>query len=80
LILLDTDVFSFLARKGDTRADAYRKHIENKTVAISFISAGELYHWVLRHGLGSPKARELELKLDSVFVIPFDIGICRGLR
>lgn len=32
-VLLDTDVFSYLTRIGDTRGDAYRPHVRGKTVA-----------------------------------------------
>ena len=41
-VLLDTDVFSFLAKARDTRGDAYRPYVEGKTVAVSFITVGDL--------------------------------------
>ena len=50
-VLLDTDVFSFLIRPGDTRGDLYRPLVQGKTIALSFISVGELYVWAeLRNG------------------------------
>ena len=42
-VLLDTDVFSYLARGHDTRGDAYRPYVKGNTVAISFIKVGEIY-------------------------------------
>jgi hypothetical protein len=44
-VLLDTDVFSFLARAHDRRGDAYRPYVQGKTVAISFIRAFSLLLW-----------------------------------
>jgi hypothetical protein len=44
-VLLDTDVFSYLTRTHDTRGDAYRPHVAGKTVAISFITVGEILLW-----------------------------------
>jgi predicted nucleic acid-binding protein len=49
-VLLDTDVFSFLARTRDTRGDAYRPYVEGKTVAISFITVGEIYFGAGKRG------------------------------
>jgi len=43
-VLTDTDVFSYLMKPKDTRGDAYRPHVKGKTVAVSFITVGELYH------------------------------------
>ena len=44
-VLLDTDVFSYLNKPGDTRAALYRPHITGKTIALSFVTVGELYTW-----------------------------------
>jgi hypothetical protein len=43
-VLLDTDVFSYLMKPKDARGDAYRPHVKGKTVAVSFITVGELYY------------------------------------
>lgn len=47
-LLLDTDVFSYLNKPGDTRGDLYRPHVKGKTIALSFISIGELYFWTVK--------------------------------
>jgi hypothetical protein len=39
-VLLDTDVFSYLTKIGDTRGDAYRPHVLGKTVSISLQDQG----------------------------------------
>jgi predicted nucleic acid-binding protein len=45
-VLLDTDVFSFLIRgDNDTRAALYRPHVKDKTIALSFVTIGELFAW-----------------------------------
>lgn len=41
-VLLDTDVFSYLL-KGRDHAERYRKHVAGKTVAVSFVTVGEIY-------------------------------------
>lgn len=44
-VLLDTDVFSFLSKSRDSRGELYRPYVKGKTIALSFISVGELYVW-----------------------------------
>ena len=39
-VIVDTDVVSFLL-KGDTRAQAYRPHLQNKSLALSFMTLAE---------------------------------------
>ena len=38
-VLVDTDVFSYLLNSEDKRAEVYKKHVHNKTVAISIVTA-----------------------------------------
>jgi len=52
--LLDTDVFSFFL-KGDTRAALYEKHTKRKTIALSFVTVGELLLWPKIKGWGEAK-------------------------
>jgi len=49
VLVLDTNIVSYLMR-GDTRAEKYRGHIEGKTLAISFMTVGELYEGAYRGG------------------------------
>jgi len=42
IILLDTDVFSYLMEPGDPRGRPYLRHVEGRTTALSFITVGEL--------------------------------------
>lgn len=42
-VLLDTDVFSYLLKRGHPHAEAYSRHVKNKTIAVSFVTVGEVY-------------------------------------
>lgn len=76
-VLLDTNVFSYLLRSGDTRAGLYRRHIQNRTVAVFFVTVGELYFWAERHKWGLAKIRFFEERLRAAIVVPYDLEICR---
>jgi tRNA(fMet)-specific endonuclease VapC len=76
-VLLDTDVFSYLMKPGDARAKAYSKHVKGKTVAVSFITYGELLFGAAKKGWGTRKIRKLEERLKAVVVVPYDDEICR---
>lgn len=43
-VVVDTDVISFLL-KDDTRVQAYRPHLQDKTLVLSFMTVAELYQW-----------------------------------
>jgi tRNA(fMet)-specific endonuclease VapC len=64
--------------KGDTRGDAYREHIKNKTVAVSFVTVGELHYWALRRNWSVKRVAALEARLKNVVIIPFDLEVCKA--
>jgi len=76
-VILDTDVFSFLMRPKDTRGDAYRPHVKGKTVAVSFITVGELYHWAEKRKWSAKSRQNLEERLKAVVIVPYDAELCR---
>ena len=76
-VLLDTDVFSYLTRNGDARGDAYRPHIRGKTVAISFITVGEVYFGAEKRKWGSKTLSGFLERLKAVVVVPSDDEVCR---
>jgi tRNA(fMet)-specific endonuclease VapC len=76
-ILLDTDVFSFFLRRGDTRRDPYRPYVMGRTIALSFISVGELYVWPTRRNWGAARVAALEEALAAAMIIPYDLNLCR---
>ncbi len=76
-VLLDTDVFSYLMRPKDTRGDAYRPYVRGKTVAISFVTVGELYYGAEKKKWSSKTLSHLQEKLKAVVVVPYDEELCR---
>ena len=77
-VLLDTDVFSYLLNDGDKRAAAYKRHVQNKTLAISFITVGELYYGAVKRRWGNRRMAILDARLRSVVIVPYDIDVCRA--
>lgn len=76
-LLLDTDVFSFLNKQGDTRGDLYRPHVKGKTIALSFITVGELYAWTVLKKWGAKRIAELERHIKAAVIVPYDQDLCR---
>jgi len=76
VVIVDTDVVSFLF-KGDTRAEAYRQHLQGKTLAVSFMTVAELYRWAYVRGWGEQKLARLEARLHRYVVVPYDHELCR---
>jgi predicted nucleic acid-binding protein len=76
VVLVDTDVFSFLT-KGDTRASLYEKHTKGKKLALSFVTVGELLTWSKYKGWGPTKTAELERRIGLTGVIPYDMALCQ---
>ena len=68
-LLLDTDVFTFLF-KDHPLADAYRPHVEARTLAISFMTVAELFQGAFRAGWGTKQVERLESRIASYVVIP----------
>jgi predicted nucleic acid-binding protein len=75
-ILLDTDVFSYL-NKGDSRAELYRPHVKGKTVALSFISVGELYFWTVKRKWSPKNIASLEQRIRASVIVPYDVELCK---
>jgi tRNA(fMet)-specific endonuclease VapC len=65
-------------RSGDTRGEAYRNHVQDKTVAVSFVTVGELHYWSLRRKWSPKRIAELEARFRNVVIIPFDIDVCKA--
>ena len=76
-VLLDTDVFSYLIKPKDPRADVYRPHVTGKTVAISFITVGELYYGAEKKKWSGKTLRNFQERLKAVVVVPYDGELCR---
>lgn len=75
-LIVDTDVLSFLL-KGDTRAQLYRPHLQDRTLALSFMTVAELYRWAYVRNWGIRKLTEMEEQLHRYVIVPFDNELCR---
>ncbi|HKS94555.1 MAG TPA: PIN domain-containing protein [Terriglobia bacterium] len=76
-VLLDTDVFSYLLRAGDARGEPYRKHVQGKTIVLSFVTLGELYYGAIKRGWSAKTLASLEQRLKVAVVVPYDTEICK---
>ena len=76
-VLLDTDVFSFLMKGTDTRAALYQPHVKGKTIALSFVTVGELFTWSVKRGWGARKVSDLEQRIKTAVIVPYDLDLCR---
>ena len=64
VLVLDTNVVSFLM-KGHRLADPYRPHLEGHTLAISFMTVGELYEGAYRDGWDEKRLDKLEEVINA---------------
>ncbi len=75
-VIVDTDVVSFLL-KNDTRAQLYRRHLQGKTLALSFMTVAELYQWAFIRNWGERRLARLEERLRQYVVVPYDNELCK---
>jgi tRNA(fMet)-specific endonuclease VapC len=75
LVLLDTAVFSYLLN-GHQTANAYRRHVEGKRFAVSFITVGELLFGALRRSWGQIRIARLKIAIHATTTVPWDEEIC----
>ena len=76
VLVLDTNIVSFLMR-GYRLAELYRPHLAGRTLAISFMTVGELYEGAYRDGWGKERLTKLGELVKAYVVIPFSLEICR---
>ena len=75
-LILDTNIVSYLMR-GGALAEAYRPHLQDHLLAISFITVGELYFGAEKGNWGEIRRRALEQQLRNFVIIAYDRGIAR---
>ena len=71
VVIVHADVVSFLC-KGDTRAQAYHRHLQGRTLAVSFMTVAELYQWASVRNWGERRLSRLEERLRAYIVLPYD--------
>jgi predicted nucleic acid-binding protein len=62
--------------KGDTRALAYRSHVTDRLLGISFMTLAELERWSLERGWGQRRKFELAQHLTHYAVLPVSRELC----
>jgi len=75
-LLLDTNIVSYIM-KGTPEAERYKPYLQGKTLAISFITVGELWAGATYQGWGLEKRKQLESTLRNFVVIPYDFEIAK---
>jgi tRNA(fMet)-specific endonuclease VapC len=76
IVLLDTNLVSFVFKR-DTRAPAYAPLLQGNRLAISFMTAAELFQWANARKWGQPRFERLEQAIATYLIIPPDLGLCR---
>ncbi len=77
MLLLDTDVASFLLKR-DSRATAFFPYLEGQQPALSFMSAAELFQWAEMRHWGERRKADLETLLNRRYVVVgFELGLAK---
>ena len=81
ILLIDTDVYSYLTSSNPDRASPYKKHLDGHTITLSFITVGEQYAGYLKQikkgAWPEVRLQKLEAGLQAVAIVPYDIEVCR---
>lgn len=77
IVLVDTDVYSFLLNGRGPKIDAYRRHLHKKHMALAFITIGELYFGAYRKNWGPARLEALKESLRPVAIVPYDLEVCK---
>ncbi len=75
-LLVDTNIVSY-AFKGDDRILLYAEILEDEQLAISFMTAAELFQWTTVRNWGQKRVGQLEAALGSYVHLPSDMELCR---
>jgi tRNA(fMet)-specific endonuclease VapC len=81
IILVDTDVYSYLSSSNPTRGAPYRRHLDGHILALSFVTVGEQYagyrKMISKGEWPESHIQKLETLLKSVVIIPYEVEICK---
>lgn len=76
ILLVDTDVVSFIF-KQDSRTADYAPLLQGNRLALSFMTVAELFQWAAVRNWGTARIERLEQSLINYLIIPVDIELCR---
>lgn len=81
IILVDTDVYSYLSSSNPTRGAPYKRHLDGHILALSFITVGEQYagyrKMIDKGERPESHIQKLETLLKSAVIIPYEVEICK---
>jgi predicted nucleic acid-binding protein len=81
IILVDTDVFTYLTSTNSKHLAPFKPHLLGSTLVVSFITVGEQYagyrNKIQKNEWPESSLQKLEERLRQFAVIPFDVEICR---
>ena len=75
-LLVDTNIVSY-AFKGDDRILLYSEILRGQQLAISFMTAAELFQWTAVRSWGKKRIGQLEVALRNYVHLSSDMEICR---
>lgn len=75
-LLLDTNIVSYIFKR-DSRAWAYAPTLQGNRLAVSFMTAAELYQWAIVRNWGRARTERLEQQIQTYLLIPPDLETCR---
>ena len=76
-VLLDTNVFSYVLKKHDL-ARLYDKHLDGQQQTLCFAVVAELLQGAEVLNWSPARIAQLEERLHTVTIIPYDIGVCHA--
>ena len=74
-ILCDTDVVSYIFG-GHSQAKFFHPYLNGQTLAVSFMTVGQLYYGAYKANWGTTKLTKLEHHLKNYVVLPYDYKLC----
>lgn len=79
VVLLDTTVASLLhpKKKNTGLRQKYEHHMRGQTLALSFQSVAELWHWAEMNNWGEVARQGLDSFVRRFLVIPYDYELAR---
>src|SRR5829696_6004038 len=76
LIVVDSDVVSFVFKGDPVRAPRYRPHLHGRQVVLPFSVVAELLYWSQKNRWGAPRRLRLEAFIQSSMLIYPDYQLC----
>jgi predicted nucleic acid-binding protein len=74
-VVVDTDVVSDLFEQ-DSRAEAYRPHLTDRLLVVSFMTVAELDRGTLERDRGEARRARMDQHLRNFVLYPFNRSLC----